>query len=81
VRAHALVAGISEENGMESFLIVLKAINAESYIEFLKKLKQKFKNKRLALFIDNLQVHKAEAVHKVYAELDMIPIYNVPYSP
>jgi hypothetical protein len=35
----------------------------------------------LALFIDNLQVHKAEAVSKVYAELDMVVIYNVPYSP
>jgi hypothetical protein len=54
VRAHALVAGISEENGVESYLIVLKSINTESYIDFLKKLKQKFENKRLALFIDNL---------------------------
>ena len=54
VRAHALVAGISEENGLESYHIVLKSINTESYIDFLRKLKLKFKAKRLALFIDNL---------------------------
>ena len=26
-------------------------------------------------------VHKAEAVTKVYAELEMTPIFNIPYSP
>ena len=31
--------------------------------------------------MDNLMVHKAEQVEKVYKELDMIPIFNVPYSP
>ena len=81
VRAHALVAGVSEEVGLEGYLIVLKAINTESYIEFLRKLKQKYQHRKLALFIDNLMVHKAEAVNKVYAELEMTPIFNVPYSP
>ena len=42
VRAHALVAGVSEENGMEGYHIVPKAINSESYIFFLRKLKQKY---------------------------------------
>jgi transposase len=81
VRAHALVAGVSEEVGLEGYLIVLKAINTESYIEFLRKLKQKYQHRKLALFIDNLMVHKAEGVNKVYAELEMTPIFNVPYSP
>ena len=33
------------------------------------------------MFVDNLTVHKTEEVMKAYAELNMTPIFNIPYSP
>jgi len=35
----------------------------------------------LALFLDNLSVHKTKSVRKAMEDLDISPIYNVPYSP
>ena len=35
----------------------------------------------LAIFCDNLSVHKSRVVSRVYEELDMKPVYNIPYSP
>lgn len=31
--------------------------------------------------MDNLQVHKTAAMMKLYEELDILPIFNVAYSP
>jgi hypothetical protein len=54
VKAHALVAGVSEEIGFECFLIKLRSIDSASFIEFLHKLSNANKNKQIALFLDNL---------------------------
>jgi transposase len=48
---------------------------------FLQKLKDKFRDRRLVIFMDNLQVHKSSDVKKEYERLDIIPIYSIPYSP
>jgi transposase len=81
VKTHAFVAGISEEVGFECCLIKLRSIDTASFIEFLRKLSHDNLQKPIALFIDNLQVHKSEEVMKVYGELNMTPIFNIPYSP
>jgi len=66
---------------MEAYLIKPRSINSDSFIEFLKLLKSKNKGKRLAIFMDNLSVHKTFKVRETMRKLNMIPIYNVPYSP
>jgi len=33
------------------------------------------------LYLDNLSVHKTKAVKEKFAELNIHPIYNIPYSP
>ena len=35
----------------------------------------------LALFCDNLAVHKTKEVKIMYSKLNLVPIYNVAYSP
>ena len=41
----------------------------------------KYASRKLALFMDNLQVHKTAAMMKLYQELDILVIFNVAYSP
>jgi hypothetical protein len=48
---------------------------------FIEELKNKYPEQKLALFMDNLQVHKTAAMNKLYEELDILPIFNVAYSP
>ena len=35
----------------------------------------------LALFMDNLKVHKTEGVRRLYKSLNIGPLFNIPYSP
>jgi|TARA_B110000305_G_C18874170_1_gene374515 transposase len=39
------------------------------------------KNKPFALYLDQLRCHKSNVIKALYAELDILPIYNVSYSP
>ena len=57
------------------------AIDAEIFIKFLRRLRQVFRRQPIALFMDQLKVHKARAVQPVYQELNILPIYNIGYSP
>lgn len=81
VKTQALVAAISEDAGLESYLITPRSITADSFIQFLKQLSDKQEKQPFALFMDNLSVHKTKKVMKVYEELNIFPIFNIPYSP
>lgn len=67
VKTHAIIAGISEENGLEAYLIYPKSIKTEEYLAFLEKLHDKYGGRRIILFIDNLQVHKTNEARDAYA--------------
>jgi hypothetical protein len=58
IKVHALIAGISEDRGLEHFLIRFKSIKNEEFVQFLEELSKKYKGQPLTLFMDNLQVHK-----------------------
>ena len=62
-------------------LISDNAINQEDFIGFVKDLQRKNYRVKLALFMDNLQVHKANSLKELYTKLDIKPLYNIPYSP
>ena len=78
---HAIVTGISGDVGLEAYLIKERAINQDHFKEFIRLLKDKYADRDLCLFMDNLSVHKARAVRAVYREQGITPIFNVPYSP
>ena len=81
VKTQAIVAGISTDKGLESFLIKERSIKNKEFIEFLKQLRELYPNDTLVLFLDNLSVHKSREVTAVYAELNIETVFCVPYSP
>ena len=58
-----------------------KSVNIDKFIEFLKELRRKNPFAKMALFMDQLSVHKSTAVRNVMRELRFEPIYNAAYSP
>ena len=58
-----------------------KSINAQKFKEFLVNLRHKYPFRKIAIVMDNLQVHKTKAVQKKMRELQLEVIWNVPYSP
>jgi len=77
----AVIAGISEDSGLETYLLHPRAIKTEEYLQFLEKLKEKYPEERILLFIDNLSVHKTVDARAAYERLSITPVFNVPYSP
>lgn len=77
----ALVAAIESDKGLVSFAIHEGSINSESFIDFLVQLKEHMSCPEFGLYLDNLSVHKTKAVKEKFAELNIHPIYNIPYSP
>ena len=51
------------------------------FIEFVEMLSAKFLGQNFAIFMDNLQVHKAKEVLETCKRLRAWPIFNAPYSP
>ena len=77
----AVCAAISEGCGFECFQLYDKALDEELFIDFLEVLSSKNKRKKLVVFMDNLQVHKTEAVKEKMRQLQIEWIWNVPYMP
>ena len=72
---------MTADSGLGLCVIHEEAIDAAAFNDFLKKLRQRFGGRPLALFMDQLRVHKAKAVAPSYQALDILPIFNVGYSP
>ena len=72
---------MTAENGMTCTSVHQQAINSLDFIEFLQKLRRKHLKRSIALFMDNLAVHKSRDVRPYYESLDITPVFNVSYSP
>ena len=75
-----MIASISEESGVELIHIHYTAVTSERFINYLYWLKRKNNNK-LAIFMDNLNVHRSKEVKEFYRDNDISCLYNVSYSP
>ena len=78
---YALILALSQEKGLEFYRIFEKSVDGEKFIEYLDGLYIENKHERVAIFLDNLRVHKSEKVIMKLDELDIEVIYNVPYQP
>ena len=72
---------MTAEHGVALTIIHNQAINSDDFIDFLKTLRRHFPNQLLALFMDQLNVHKSLAVKPYYEQLNITPVWNVSYSP
>ena len=77
----AVIACITEAGGMDQHTVYDAAINAEDFVTYLKKLRRRFRQVPLALYLDQLQVHKSVDVKPWWDNLNIKPIFNVAYSP
>ena len=75
------IISMTEENGMGQYRIHQKAITSEQFIDYLKDLRSSFRKRGLAIVMDWLTVHYAAEVDPLYSELNIVPIWNVRYSP
>jgi hypothetical protein len=57
------LAGITEGSGIEHYVISKKSIKTGDFIQFLEDVAAKNQGKTVALFMDNLRVHKSKAVN------------------
>ena len=62
----AVIASMTEENGMDHIATFDRAINQEDFKNYLKKLSAKHKKRPLALFMDQLPVHRANSMYEEY---------------
>nr|AAB42034.1 42 kDa 'D,D35E' transposase [Oxytricha trifallax] len=81
VQTMAILGGISEDAGLETYVIHPRSIKTEQYIKFLEQLREKYPEQEIILFVDNLSVHKTKETRKSYEQLRITPVFNVPYSP
>ncbi len=81
VKTQALLAAISAEKGVEHFLIHDRSISTPEFLDFLEQLSELNSGKPIALFLDNLSVHRTNVAATAMRRLLIQPIFNVPYSP
>ena len=58
-----------------------KSVNIPKFELYLKGLRKARKNDRIAVFMDQLAVHRSTSVRKLLDEMGIPYVYNVSYSP
>jgi len=77
----AALASMTTEKGMLLVHIYEHPVKEPEFCAHLSKLRIKAGRRPIALFMDNLWVHKNAQVRELMVKLDIRPIYNVAYSP
>jgi len=77
----AVIASMTAEKGICLVHVYEEPVKEPEFCAHIMKLHSKFKGKPIALFMDNLWVHKNARVQELMTKLDIRPIYNVGYSP
>ena len=77
----SVIASITESEGLGYRQIYDKAITSDNFADYVEILSRRYPTRKLALFMDQLNVHKSNVVKEVYGKHKIIPIFNVAYSP
>ncbi len=75
------LASMTEEKGICLVHISDAPVKEAEFCTHINKLRARAGKRPIALFMDNLWVHKNAQVRELMAKLDIRPIYNVAYSP
>ena len=78
---YTAVASITMTGTVQHVLINQGAINGKAYGRFLRQLRLKNGTVKIVIFQDNLNIHKTQDNKRLYEELNIEVIWNVPYSP
>ena len=77
----AALASMTAEKGMCLVHVYEHPVKEPEFRAHLSKLRTKAGRRPIALFMDNLWVHKNAEIRELMARLDIRPVYNVAYSP
>ena len=77
----AALASMTEEKGMLLVHVYEHPIKEPEFRVHLSKMRSKAGRRPIALFMDNLWVHKNADIRELMRKLNIRPIYNVAYSP
>jgi transposase len=69
------------DRGVEHYRIHPKAISNCEFIEFLEELASLMGERSIAVFMDNMRVHRSRESTKTFERQGIQPVFNVPYSP
>ena len=73
--------GVAAQYGVISHLICENSVDRFTFIDFLEKIKDRVKEEKITIFMDNLAVHKTAIVRDTMTDMGFNWIYNCPYSP
>ena len=77
----ALCAAVCSCHGLLTYAIEDYSFNGEKFESFLKDVRGACGDEKVYLFLDNSSVHHSEPATKAYRELNIEPVWNVPYRP
>ena len=68
-------------SSLERIQILNRAWKHPDFIKFIQNIRFESPGVPLAIYMDNLTIHKMNIVKYVYERLDIMPILNIPYCP
>lgn len=69
IKFQAVLAAVSEQNGIDMIMQFEKSVDQIKYMKFLVAFRQKYPFRKICFYLDNLSVHKTKKVLKKYDEL------------
>ena len=75
----SLIAGISELNGLEGYIITDQSVNSNTFLKVLDRFDRN--GRHYTLVGDNASWHKSTQCKTEYRRRNKVFVYNVPYSP
>ena len=79
--AYALLMAVSDHSGVELAKVYKKSVNIEKFLKYVEELRAKTEGRKIALFMDNLSVHRSKKVLKELDHCGFRYIFNLPYAP
>ena len=58
----AVISAVSEEMGLDLYMLFKKSVNADKFCIFLNELRSQYPEDRILLELDNLSVHRSKKV-------------------
>ena len=77
IKTTAFLGVISASDGLSKYMLFESSVNTDKFIEFLKSLIKLYKGKKIAIYMDNLQVHKTLKV-KDFLQENNVPVIFAP---
>ena len=80
-KPHAILAAVSREFGIDLIKVYKNSVNISKFKTFLEELRSKYPFDSMLLVMDNLSVHKSNAVKERMHELGFAFAFTPAYSP